>query len=483
MSKLNPPSPPHSTEGDRNRDRGQQHSLPDPFTPPTGMAVPMTTSEYVSFLEGLLFDPNLPMQHQYGDPSLYHTAAPRGYYEQQYPPYYQLPPRHYTPTPPPAGYVDSSIHTRSGRALGSPITPKRNNRELPSKRAPRRRAAKAGKAGAPHLDASLSELTKDYSLPIRDMETWVRRSAEDRRKESEKKNGYISRPMNSFMLYRSAYAERVKQFCKENNHQVVSQVTGASWPMEPDHIRKLYEKYAIIERDNHQLAFPDYKFAPNKNGKKRGREEDEDSDGDWGGSSRTKRSRTGVGSMRGDTPRTRTGTPFDEYSYHTPSPYQQYEPTMAYSNPSAYDYQYPQGPPAPMYPDQYSGYRGHYYQPKVTQYAPQIEDIGYSRVENAFPSQDQMLNLVAMPGIDDQYLLSQTDANGPGLDGNGVILDPRLGDTYALPAFPGLDQPFTSPQQAGFAAEAFHPGEQTLTQAPNPWADSGADFERELAHF
>ena len=482
MSKVNPPSPPHSTEGDRNKDRGQQHSLPDPFTPPLAMAAPMTRSEYVSLLEGLLFDLNLPMQDQYGDPSLYHTPAQRAYYDQQYGPYYPPPPRDYTPTPPPAGYLDSGIHTRSGRALHSPETPKRTIRDLPTKRAPKRARAKAGKAGAPVLEASLSELTKDYSLPIRDMEAWVTRSSEDRRKESEKKNGYISRPMNSFMLYRSAYAERVKQFCKENNHQVVSQVTGASWPMEPDSIRKLYERYAIIERDNHQLAFPGYKFAPNKNGKKRAREEDEDSDGEWGGSSRTKRSRTAASSMRGDTPRSRTGTPFDDYDYHTPSPYQQYQPQMAY-NPSAYDYHYPQGP-VPVYPNQYAPQRGEYYQQKVTQYAPQIEDVRFSQHENAFPAQDQMLNLVAMPGVDDQHLLSQTDASGNKLVVHGDMLDPRLGDAYQLPEFGGFDPSFISPQQAGFATEAFHPGEQMLTQAPNPFAEPGPnDFDRELGRF
>ena len=477
MSKVNPPSPPHSTDGDRNKDRGQHHSLPDPFTPPVNMAAPMIMPEYVSTSDPrFLVVPNSIFQDQYGDPSMYHTASAPMYYERQ--PYYQPPPRHYTPTPPPAGYVDSGIHNRSGRALRSPETPKRNIRDAPSKRAPKRRAAKAGKAGAHNLEAPLSELTKDYSLQVRDMKAHVERSSEERRKESEKKNGYVSRPMNSFMLYRSAYAGRVKQYCKENNHQVVSQVTGQSWPMEPDDVRKFYEKLAIIERDNHQMAFPDYKFAPNKNGKKRAREDDDDSDGEWGGSTRTKRSRTGVSSMRGDTPRSRTGTPFDDY--YAPSPYQ---PAIAY-NPSAYDYQYPQGPPPPMYLD-HPPPQGHYYAPRVRQYAPNVEDVQFSRVENAFPPQDQMLSLVGMPSVDDQQLLASTDANGAAM-AHGDILDPRLGEGYQLPEFSGLEQPFTSPQRGGFAAEPFHPGEQMLTQAHNVWEESvqaGSDFDRELGHF
>jgi hypothetical protein len=96
------------------------------------------------------------------------------------------------------------------------------------------------------------------------MEEWVNRPAEVRRDEAEKRNGYITRPMNSFMLYRSAYAERAKAWCAQNNHQIVSSVAGESWPLEPSGIRDLYNEYAKIERINHQNAHPSYKFSPSK---------------------------------------------------------------------------------------------------------------------------------------------------------------------------------------------------------------------------
>ena len=124
---------------------------------------------------------------------------------------------------------------------------------------------KSDKPKVPKLDAPLSELTKSYThIPLRDMEEWVNRSAEVRRKEVEKRNGYVTRPMNSFMLYRSAFAERTKIWCLQNNHQVVSSVSGESWPMEPSAIREQYNEYARIERDNHQKAHPGYKFSPSK---------------------------------------------------------------------------------------------------------------------------------------------------------------------------------------------------------------------------
>ncbi|KAF3188389.1 hypothetical protein TWF225_003369 [Orbilia oligospora] len=127
-------------------------------------------------------------------------------------------------------------------------------------------APKAEKPKVPKLDRPLSELTKNFEgLPIRDMERWVHRSVEERRREVEKRDGHVARPMNSFMLYRSAFAERTKQWCLQNNHQVVSSVSGASWPLEPTWIREKYNELARIERINHQAAHPGYKFSPSKN--------------------------------------------------------------------------------------------------------------------------------------------------------------------------------------------------------------------------
>ncbi|KAK8168691.1 high mobility group box domain-containing protein, partial [Phyllosticta citrichinensis] len=96
------------------------------------------------------------------------------------------------------------------------------------------------------------------------MEEWVNRSESVRREEVAKRHGYITRPMNSFMLYRSAYADRTKIWCLQNNHQVVSSVSGESWPMEPPEVREHYNDLAKLERLNHQKAHPEYKFCPTK---------------------------------------------------------------------------------------------------------------------------------------------------------------------------------------------------------------------------
>jgi len=172
--------------------------------------------------------------------------------------------------PTPRSTNDDDHTTRSSRSVRSKETaspPQRHDspQPKPTPKARKAKAAKGEKAKTPKLTAALSMLTEAlHHIPVKDMEAWVNRSADVRRKEAEKRNGYITRPMNSFMLYRSAYAERAKAWCLQNNHQVVSSVAGESWPLEPPEVRDRFNEYAKMERINHQNAHPSYKFSPSK---------------------------------------------------------------------------------------------------------------------------------------------------------------------------------------------------------------------------
>lgn len=166
---------------------------------------------------------------------------------------------------------DASRRTRSGFTVARSNSPQilrgdtSGSRVTKSPKAKKPKANKAANTKTPALDGPLSEMTKDMvNVPVRDMEAWVKRSTEQRELEVEKRNGYVTRPMNSFMLYRSAYSERTKMWCLQNNHQVVSSVSGASWPLESDALREHYNDLAQIERENHARAHPKYKFSPSK---------------------------------------------------------------------------------------------------------------------------------------------------------------------------------------------------------------------------
>jgi len=198
---------------------------------------------------------------------------------------------------------------------------------------PKRKAAKGTKPRT--LSGPLSELTKDMdNIPVKDTEAWVNRSLEVRRQEAAK-DQFVKRPSNSFILYRSAYADRARNFQKSANHQIVSSLAGESWAMEPPEIRKKYDAWAKLERENHAKAFPEYKFQPQTNKasarKRKGRAEDSEEDesdleSDYAynsrASSRPLKSKKAKSTYR-ESSYTPSGTSLDEYDapniYHQSS--------------------------------------------------------------------------------------------------------------------------------------------------------------------
>ncbi|KFX97002.1 hypothetical protein O988_05057 [Pseudogymnoascus sp. VKM F-3808] len=160
--------------------------------------------------------------------------------------------------------------TRSGKTINRAIrplkpSPKPPNRAVSLSPKPKSKKVKAHRIS--RLDGPLSDLTRACThVPVVDIDAYVNRSAETRRQEvDEGKNpGKVKRPINPFMLYRKAYQNRTKNWCLENSHQVISQICGDSWSLEPDNIRAQFNEWARIERQNHQNAHPGYRFSPAK---------------------------------------------------------------------------------------------------------------------------------------------------------------------------------------------------------------------------
>ncbi|KAJ6041402.1 uncharacterized protein N7446_010710 [Penicillium canescens] len=101
-------------------------------------------------------------------------------------------------------------------------------------------------------------------IPIEDMTTWVHRSPDERKRE-EDKHGKVLRPRNCFILYKSAYAPRIKNLLQGNKSQAVkSIIAGRSWNMETPDVKQKYKMLADIERHRHAEAHPDYRFSPRK---------------------------------------------------------------------------------------------------------------------------------------------------------------------------------------------------------------------------
>ncbi|KAI0204741.1 hypothetical protein F4808DRAFT_308492 [Astrocystis sublimbata] len=261
---------------------------------------------------------NMMTTYEHHAPSPYHPASSTyaGGYQTAYPldpsPYPQLPDSRTTShnaystpaTSPPTPVQAEALTTRSRRSIirpGGATTLARPARieKPPSKARSKKRKRNSGEdgfaeSGSTLLAAPLSVLVNTLtSVTDTDIEAYVKRLPEERRHEvANSKTGKVKRPMNAFMLYRKAYQNRTKEWKRlddirrkeesaaaaaaggpegnskpekgHDNHQVISQVCGASWNMEPQELRDQYDEWAKIERNNHKLAFPDYKFAPAK---------------------------------------------------------------------------------------------------------------------------------------------------------------------------------------------------------------------------
>lgn len=268
------------------------------------------------------------------------------------------------------------MRTRSGYALQRNLKPMPAGRSRIDK-SPKPKKAKKVKVKAEKkvakLDKPLSELTKDWThVPVADIEAYVNRSTEERRREVEegKIPGKVKRPMNSFMLYRKAYQNRTKDWCLQNNHQVVSQVCGDSWPLEPDEVKEKFNEWASIERQNHQNAHPGYKFSPSKPGvnkSKRKLSEEPGSDGsdlsdfEWRGGRSSKRSKKQRGYPRQPQP---VVYPTTRSAYHYDSRDNSVEPHHGNYNKSLYQTSNP-GRPIPAPYNQAGLDRGQYYQQHI----------------------------------------------------------------------------------------------------------------------
>ncbi|KAH0544977.1 hypothetical protein FGG08_000903 [Glutinoglossum americanum] len=344
-----------------------------------------------------------------------------------------------SPTPTPSVQSQGTRRTRSGRPIGTRGTQDatRANGGRTARSPKAKKASKQGKGDkpkVPRLNAPLSELTIGFDhIPVRDMEEWVNRPTEVRRQEVEKRNGYVTRPMNSFMLYRSAYAERTKLWCLQNNHQVVSSVSGVSWPLEPSSIRDRYNDLAKIERRNHQSAHPGYKFSPSKSQNvKRKLSDDEESepsglddpDEDYGKSleARTKRKRKGklskkYGKEAGYPVNSMFGLG-DHYRHRTLD-------TRDGLNKSSYQATNP-GKPLPAVMDT-AGLYGHYYQATVrpNTSAPNVEDVTMRKTEAPGMHYAGTPPLIGLPGGQHYDLMHMSFVNSPSQI-DAMKVDPSL---------------------------------------------------------
>ncbi|KAL8791723.1 MAG: hypothetical protein Q9195_005660 [Heterodermia aff. obscurata] len=166
-----------------------------------------------------------------------------------------------TPLPTRKRKIPSSSNTTSPPA---PRVPKRK-RTTPPSTPPSKRL----KPISPHLSlpAPLSILTASSPIPLKDTAAFVARSPATRHAEAaanHRCSNVIPRPMNSFMLYRSAYAERIVALVgtEKVSYQTVNKIAGQSWRMETAEVRGVFMGWQELDKRGHEVAWPGYKYEP-----------------------------------------------------------------------------------------------------------------------------------------------------------------------------------------------------------------------------
>ncbi|KAJ5280968.1 hypothetical protein N7478_006340 [Penicillium angulare] len=147
---------------------------------------------------------------------------------------------------------------------------KQQRRRLPPRakapRSPRGRKSRPQKDSSCsiHLSAPFSQSTAHLAdVPLKDMHAWATRP-DQQRYDEVKRRRKVARPMNAFMMYKSAYSERAKAFLKMKNFQDVNKALGKSWKMELEEVASYYIEMSKLEHKNHATAHPDYQFKPKK---------------------------------------------------------------------------------------------------------------------------------------------------------------------------------------------------------------------------
>ncbi|KAF6741596.1 hypothetical protein DFP72DRAFT_942967 [Ephemerocybe angulata] len=85
-----------------------------------------------------------------------------------------------------------------------------------------------------------------------------------RRQTRKKRPGYIARPPNAFIIFRSDFwaAEKLKPQPVERNNADISRIVGHCWNSMDAAQKKVYYDRAAQLREMHRLRYPDYRLKP-----------------------------------------------------------------------------------------------------------------------------------------------------------------------------------------------------------------------------
>ncbi|KHN98592.1 High mobility group, superfamily [Metarhizium album ARSEF 1941] len=119
------------------------------------------------------------------------------------------------------------------------------------------------------ITVPLSSVAKAHPHDYIDPEEYAKRPVEERQRKA-KEEGKVSRPLNSYMLYRKAFQQIARRVLSNDQQQFASQIVGISWNnYESKDIKDQFKALAKIDNQMHRKAFPTYKYTPTQGRKPR----------------------------------------------------------------------------------------------------------------------------------------------------------------------------------------------------------------------
>ncbi|KAG9307451.1 hypothetical protein G9A89_017281 [Geosiphon pyriformis] len=109
------------------------------------------------------------------------------------------------------------------------------------------------------VSSSSSDTTKPIKIPTNNSKNSLT-SSWRRRKDS----GHIPRPKNCFMAYREQIQHDVLKKHPGLNNKIVSVMAAQSWNGESEDVKQHWREVAKKLKAEHQMKYPNYKFAPKK---------------------------------------------------------------------------------------------------------------------------------------------------------------------------------------------------------------------------
>ncbi|KAK7471942.1 hypothetical protein VKT23_000048 [Stygiomarasmius scandens] len=165
-------------------------------------------------------------------------------------------------------FATSPPRSRSPTPYSPSPSPSRSPSPFPSPALHSAHRLSSGSTGLPSKSPKNSQSHANSSIPASPSPRFHPYAHSSPRSHTQKRSNtkHIPRPPNAFMLYRSHFWSTQKDTIPERDHRQISRLTGVMWNQLPEDQKEVFRREAEAVKKEHMAKFPDYKYAPSRDG-------------------------------------------------------------------------------------------------------------------------------------------------------------------------------------------------------------------------